>query len=109
VDGTFSPGADGGDKISIPELLGSGPGGVGGKFGGYATGLPNAIARNISGAYQSELKPGIQDVAVGLIMPAFQTALVGAGFKFGKKLTSKPRAAVNRQLKQFGLGGIIRV
>jgi len=109
VDGKYKPGADGGSRISIPELLGAGSGGIGGNFGSYATDLPNAIARNLTGDWKSDKKPGVQDVAVGLIMPAFQTALVGVGFKFGKKLTSKPRAAVNRQLKNFGLGGVIRV
>lgn len=109
TDGSYNPGADGGETIAIPELLGAGPGGIGGKFGSYATGLPNAIARNISGNYQSASMPSVGDVAGGLVMPAIQTALVGAGFRFGKKLTSKPRAAVNRQLRSFGLGDMIRI
>ena len=109
VGGKYNPGADGGQTITIPELLGAGPGGAGGAFGSYATDLPNAVARNLTGVWKSDKKPAVQDVAVGLIMPAFQTALVGAGFKFGKKLTSKPRSAINRQLKMFGLGGVIRV
>jgi len=109
TDGTYNPGADGGETIAIPELLGAGPGGFGGKFGSYASGLPNAIARNISGNYQSASKPSVGDVAGGLVMPAIQTALVTAGFRFGKKLTSKPRAAVNRQIRNFGLGDLIKV
>jgi len=109
TDGTYNPGADGGETIAIPELLGAGPGGFGGKFGSYASGLPNAIARNISGNYSSDPKPSVGDVAGGLVMPAIQTALVTAGFRFGKKLTSKPRAAVNRQIRNFGLGDLIKV
>ena len=109
TDGTYNPGSDGGSVISIPELLGAGPGGVGGRFGTYAKDLPNALARNISGDWQSPKNPSIANVAGGLVMPAVQTALVGAGFRWGKKLTSKPRAAVNRQLRNFGLGDMIRI
>ena len=109
TNGTYNPGADGGETISIPELLGAGPGGMGGKFGSYASDLPNAVARNISGNYQSASKPSVGDVASGLVMPAIQTALVGAGFRFGKKITRKPRNAINRQLRNFGLGDLIRI
>lgn len=106
--GTFNPGADGGGVISIPEMLGirkdGGTGALGGNFGTYASNLPEAVARNVTG----RAKSSPVEVATGLIMPAFQTALVGAGFKFGKKVTSKPRAAINRGLRQFGLGDFIR-
>jgi hypothetical protein len=105
TDGTYSPGTDGGNRISIPEMLGAGPGGLGGNFGAYASDLPAAVSKNITGAADSS----IIEVASGLVMPAFQTALVGAGFKFGKKLTRKPRNAINRQLKMFGIGDLIRI
>ena len=73
---------------------------MGGNFGSYATDLPGAVSRNITDNVDSS----VTEVASALIMPAFQTALVGAGFKIGKKLTRKPRSAINRQLKAFGFG-----
>jgi hypothetical protein len=108
TDGTYNPGGDGGDTISIPEIIGFGSrsfGQSGGNFGSYANNLTGAVARNISG----KVDANAYEVGMGLIMPAVQTALVGAGFKWGKKLTSKPRAAVNRQLKAFNLSSLVRV
>jgi len=108
TDGTYNPGTDGGDTISIPEIIGFGSrsfGQSGGNFGTFANNLTGAVARNISGKADSNA----YDVGMGLIMPAVQTALVGAGFKWGKKLTSKPRAAVNRQIKMLGLGQLVRI
>ena len=108
VDGTFNPGGDGGSVITIPEIVGFGSRSFnqsGGNFGSYANDLTGAVARNISGKADANA----YDVGLGLVMPAIQTALVGAGFKWGKKLTSKPRAAVNRQIKMLGLGQMVRV
>jgi hypothetical protein len=108
TDGTYNPGGDGGDTISIPEIIGFGSrsfGQSGGNFGSYANNLTGAVARNISGKADANA----YEVGMGLIMPAVQTALVGAGFKWGKKLTSKPRAAVNRQIKMLGLGQMVKV
>ena len=108
VDGTFNPGGDGGNVITIPEIVGFGSRSFnqsGGNFGSYANDLTGAVARNISGKTDANA----YDVGLGLVMPAIQTALVGAGFKWGKALTSRPRSAVNRQLKMLGLGQMIRV
>ena len=109
VDGKYNPGADGGSVITIPELLGGGSGAVGGNFGSYASDLPNAIARNLAGGYSHKSDVTVMDAAGGLIMPAIKTAAITAGFRFGKKLTRRPRSAVNRQLKMLGLGDSIRV
>jgi len=109
TDGTYNPGGDGGDTISIPEIIGFGSRSFnqsGGNFGSYADNLTGAIARNVTG---DPTKTSAVDVAQGLIMPAVQSALLGAGFAFGKKLTRKPRAAVNRQLKNFNLSGLVKV
>jgi hypothetical protein len=110
TDGTYNPGGDGWQTISIPEIIGFGSRSFnqsGGNFGAAADNLSQAVARNITGKAKGQA--GAVDVAQGLIMPAVQSALLGAGFKFGKKLTSKPRAAVNRQLKNFGLAQMVRV
>jgi outer membrane lipoprotein SlyB len=108
TSGTYNPGSDGGSVISIPEILGARGGGntgaLGGSFGSYAADLPGAVARNITGKTSSDP----MEVATSLIMPAIQTTLVGVGFKFGKKMTAKPRSAINRGLRQFGLGDFIR-
>ena len=107
-DGTFTPGSDGGSRISIPELLGAGKGGVGGNFGSYASNLPNALARNISGDWNTSQNPKLTEIASGLVMPAVQTALVGVGFKFGKRATAGVRRKINKGLKDFKLDGFIR-
>lgn len=98
--GTFNPGSDGGSVISIPEIIKF----QGGNFGTYAADLPSAVSRNITGKTSSD----VMDVVGGLFMPAVQTALVGVGFKFGKKATAKPRRAINKALRDFGLGDFIR-
>ena len=98
TEGVYKPAADGGERITIPELL------KGFQGGSYADTPTKAIARNITG----KTNPDVMEVGTALVMPAIQTALVGVGFKFGKKLTSKPRAAINRGLRQFGLGDFIR-
>jgi hypothetical protein len=108
TDGSYNPGGDGGETISIPEIIGFGSRSFnqsGGNFGSYANNLTEAVARNISG----KVDANAYEVGMGLIMPAVQTALVGAGFKWGKKLTSKPRAAVNRQIKMLGMGQLVRI
>ena len=83
VDGTFNPGGDGGNVITIPEIVGFGSRSFnqsGGNFGSYANDLTGAVARNISGKTDANA----YDVGLGLVMPAIQTALVGAGFKWAK-------------------------
>ena len=100
TSGTYNPGSDGGSIISIPEIIKY----QGGNFGTYAADLPSAVSRNITGKTSSD----VMDVVGGLFMPAVQTALVGVGFKFGKKATRKPRAALNRGLRQFGLNDFIK-
>jgi len=98
TEGVYKAGSDGGERITIPELL------TGFRGGTYADTPSKAIARNVTGKADAD----IMEVGTALIMPAVQTALVGVGFKFGKKATSRPRAAINRMLKQFSLDGIIR-
>ena len=99
VGGKYNPGRDGSAVITLPELLGAGPGGVGGNFAGSAgkyDNLQNSVASNIGGLE-------------GLVMPAFKTAGISIAFKLAKKVTRKPRSMLNSQLRAFGIGDMVRV
>jgi len=93
----FRPGTDGGQRITLPELLGAGPGGVGGNFGSYAKDLPDAINKNMGGIE-------------GVIMTGLKSAGVGIGFNLVKKMTRKARSGLNRQiLKPLGVSSMIKL
>ena len=93
----FNPGADGGQVITLPELLGAGPGGIGGNFGSYAANLPEAMAKNMG---------GIEGVA----MTALKSAGVGIGFRLINKMTRKARSGLNTQiLKPLGVSTMVRL
>jgi len=89
-DGKYVAGADGGARLTLPELLGIGKGAVGGTYGtqkGF-TNLQETLMTNFK-------NNGIQ-IATGLIF-------IPIGFQVVKKLTSKPRATTNRLLKNVGI------
>ena len=47
INGIYAPGTDGSTLITLPELLGAGPGGIGGNFGrGYS--LSSVVRQNFS-------------------------------------------------------------
>lgn len=98
--GTYNPGTDGANIVSLPELLGAGPGGFGGRYGntvGVNDNLQNVVMTNFGGWE-------------GLAMAGLKTAAVSAGFKVAKKLTRRPRSMLNRQvLKPLGMGDFIKV
>jgi len=94
--GGFRPGSDGGQRITLPELLGVGPGGFGGNFGDYAKNLPEAIGKNIGGIE-------------GMVMTGLKSAGLSIGFRVFNKLTRKARGSINRQiLKPFGMDSFVR-
>jgi len=96
VDGKFNPGGDGGAVITLPEILGAGPGGVGGNFGSYAANLPQAIVRNVGGME-------------GLFMTGLKSVGFGIGVNIFTKLTRKARSGINTQiLKPFGITEFVR-
>ena len=99
IDGKYNPGGDGGQRITIPELILTGF-----KGGSYADNPVDAVKKNITGKSNAS----VVEVGQGLVWPAVQTALISVGFKFGKKATSKPRAMLNRALRQLQLGDLIR-
>jgi hypothetical protein len=96
VGGKFNPGGDGGAVITLPELLGAGPGGPGGNFGSYAANLPQAIQKNIGGIE-------------GLVMTGLKSAGLGIGFRIFNRMTSKARSGINNQiLKPLMLDDFVR-
>jgi len=96
VGGKFNPGGDGGAVITLPEILGAGPGGVGGNFGSYAANLPQAIVRNVGGME-------------GLFMTGLKSVGFGIGVNIFTKLTRKARSGINTQiLKPFGITEFVR-
>jgi len=97
VDGKFAPGGDGSSVITLPEILGVGPGGVGGSFNPqFAANLPEAIVKNIGGIE-------------GLVMTGLKSAGLAIGFRVFNKLTTKARSGINRQiLKPFGVDDFVR-
>jgi len=96
----YNPGSDGGQRIRVPELL------TGFRGGSYADSPTQAVKRNIAGGKDD---PTIGELAMGFAMPVLQSTLIGVGFKVAKKATASPRRMLNRQLRNFGLGDIIRV
>jgi hypothetical protein len=95
--GGFNPGSDGGQRITLPELLGVGVGGVGGNFGSYAKDLPDAIKKNMGGIE-------------GVIMTGLKSAGVGIGFRLVNKMTRKARSGLNRQiLTPLGVSSMIKI
>jgi len=97
VGGKFNPGGDDSEVITLPELLGAGPGGVGGSFNpAFAANLPEAIIKNIGGVE-------------GLIMTGLKSAGLAVGFRVFNKLTRRARSGINRQiLKPFGVDEFVR-
>jgi len=93
--GGGNPGTDGSLVISLPEILGAGPGGVGGNYhpayGKGFTGLSNAVKRNLkdNGAQM-----------------AMQVIGIPIGFKIAGALLKKPRRQMNSIIKQIGLNGV---
>jgi hypothetical protein len=97
TDGKFKPGTDGGQVITLPELMGAGPGGIGGNFGSYAKNLPEAIQKNMGGIE-------------GVIMTGLKSAGVGIGFRLVNKMTRKARSGLNRNiLKPLGVSTMVRL
>ena len=99
VGGAYNPGRDGSQVITLPELLGAGPGGFGGTYAGTAgkyDNFTNSVMTNVGGL-------------PGLAKTGLKTAGVSIGFRLVSKLTRRPRSMLNRQLKNFGIGDMVRV
>jgi len=95
IDGNYRPGADGGQNISAPEILGFDRNmnwslsRVGGEWStGTNYTMSSAIKRNLS-------VNGMKSAATLVLAPV--------GFKFVKKAASKPRSMVNRFMRDFNI------
>ncbi len=92
-DGVYRAGGDGGDRLTLPELLGAGTIALGGNYGkvpmkGYEN-LPNTIKTNLQ-------KNGA--------MMAAQAILIPVGVKFAKKLLAKPLInPANKLIRSVGI------
>ena len=88
VNGSYKPGADGSTVLTLPELLGAGPGGIGGNYGsGYS--LESVLKKNISQNWMN--------IAFGVV-------LIPVIAKTATKLIRKPVILpANRMLKSVGL------
>jgi hypothetical protein len=93
-DGVYRAGADGGERLTLPEILG-----VGSKiaFGGNYGSPPTVGFENFSSAVTTNAKNNFMAMATSLI-------LIPIGFTVASKLTKKPRATTNKLLKMTGLG-----
>jgi len=91
IDGKYAPGADGSNRLTLPELLGAGPGGIGGKFGTMKghTSLGESLATNLS-------NNGVKMLTAIIVVPMVANV--------AKKVLRKPvLLPANRLLKSTGL------
>ena len=91
VDGKYRPGADGSNILTLQELLGAGPGGLGGNYGSMTghTSLSESLTTN--------LKKNWMSMAVSVV-------LIPVAAKTITKLIRKPVILpANRMLKSVGL------
>ena len=88
TDGIYKPGTDGSLRLTLPELLGAGPGGIGGNYApGYD--LQSVLMKNI--------KENWVQMAMGVV-------LIPVIAKTATKLIRKPVILpANRMLKSVGL------
>jgi hypothetical protein len=89
-------GSGGSNKINLKELIDSltgGRGGVAANWGGPETNALQMIQRNAKASW---------------IDAALQSVTLGVGSTVILKLTKKPRAALNRTVRNFGLGDVVK-
>jgi len=89
VNGTYKPGSDGSYTITLPELFGAGPGGIGGNYSSHVGGFMGAVSRN----FKSNLLP-MAVAVIGIPIAA----------KVATKVLRKPvLTPANKLLKMTGL------
>ena len=94
-NGKYNPGADGGDRLTLPELFGAGPGGFGGSYGA----IPTKGFENFSSAVMTNAKNNFMTMGASLIF-------IPLGFTLANRLTKKPRASANKLLAMTGIKGV---
>lgn len=91
-DGAYKPGTDGSERLTLPELLGAGPGGLGGNYSSaYPGGLGQVLKANA-------MANGAQMLTSLVAIPV--------GFKVASSLLKKPRRQANALLRQVGIDGV---
>ena len=91
-DGAYKAGADGAERLTLPEILGLGKNiALGGNYGGHKT-------------YSSFSATVMENAKKNLPTMAFSLITIPIGFTVASKLTKKPRASTNKLLKMTGLG-----
>ena len=93
-NGVYNAGADGGNRLTLPEILGIGPKVA---FGGNYGANPMKGFENFSSAVMTNAKANFMTMGTSLI-------LIPIGFTVASNLTKKPRATTNKLLKMTGLG-----
>ena len=91
-DGVYKAGADGGERLTLPEIFGVGKIPFGGNYGSP----PTVGFENFSSAVTTNAKNNFMAMGTSLI-------LIPIGFTVASKLTKKPRATTNKLLKMTGL------
>jgi len=92
VNGVYKPGGDGSSVITLPELLGAGPGGIGGNFAGTA-----GRYDNLSNSLMSNFKTNFFPMAVAVIG-------IPVAAKVATKVLRKPvLTPANKLIKMTGL------
>tara|TARA_B110000285_G_scaffold177688_1_gene199654 strand:+ start:234 stop:674 length:441 start_codon:yes stop_codon:yes gene_type:complete len=93
-DGVYNAGFDGGDRLTLPEMLGIGKNV---NFGGNYGKTPMKGFENFSSAVMSNAKDNFWPMTVQLIT-------IPIGFTLASRLTKKPRATANKMLRLSGIG-----
>ena len=92
-DGVYRAGSDGGSRLTLPELLGLGKGGIGGNYGVN----PEVGFGSLTETLTTNLKANWGQIAIGVI-------LIPVAIKTASKLIRKPVILpANRMLKSVGL------
>ena len=86
-------------KLNMYELLDSVMGGTGGVYGPTAT--AQGIPQNAFGVIEHNARTNGIDAVV-------KSVGLGVAGSVGKRVTRKPRAYLNKTLRQFGMGDFIR-
>ena len=93
-NGVYNAGFDGGERLTLPEILGIGPKV---EFGGNYGATPMKGFENFSSAVMTNVKANFVTMGTSLIG-------ISVGFKLATRLTKKPRSTTNKLLKMTGLG-----
>ena len=99
IEFIMSPKGTRSNEITLRELIDSFAGGTGGVFKNTADAM--GIEQNALAMIQANAKANWIDAAI-------QSVGLTAGSAIGMKLTKKPRAFLNKQVRAFGLGDLVR-